>query len=125
VPFQFTSWLAQKLARDEPAAARIPAATGQRAAPFRGVAIKTGSQCCEAAKQLQGARFLSASAPRLPLPDCGAAACRCRYVHFQDRRSGDDRRGPDNWHRHHLADADRRRQRQGRRETDEIAWEDR
>jgi hypothetical protein len=49
------------------------------------------ANACEAVKKLEGKRFLSKEAPRLPLPDCGAEHCRCRYVHFKDRR-GDDRR---------------------------------
>jgi hypothetical protein len=46
---------------------------------------------CEAVEKLEGKRFLSKEAPRLPLPGCGAEHCRCRYVHFKDRRE-DDRR---------------------------------
>ncbi len=49
------------------------------------------ANACEAVKKLEGKRFLAKEAPPLPLPGCGAAHCRCRYVHFRDRR-GDDRR---------------------------------
>jgi len=37
---------------------------------------------------LQGARFLSAPAPGLPLPDCSKKeTCRCLYKHHEDRRA--------------------------------------
>jgi hypothetical protein len=30
----------------------------------------------------------------LPLPDCDALECRCRFIHHKDRRAGRDRRSP-------------------------------
>ena len=38
-------------------------------------------------------RFLPNEAPSLPLPDCASGYCRCRFIHYQDRR-GRDRRYP-------------------------------
>jgi hypothetical protein len=56
--------------------------------PFLAVSIKPGPRCCHAAASLAGIRFLSKEAPRLPLPQCEIAACECRYLHHDDRRSG-------------------------------------
>jgi LPXTG-motif cell wall-anchored protein len=61
---------------------------------YHAVSIKFDSNACEAARAMSGRRFLSAAAPRLPLPDCDAANCNCRFAHHKDRRSGSDRRSP-------------------------------
>jgi hypothetical protein len=60
---------------------------------FHAVSIYSTSSACEAAKSMQGMRFLSSAAPRLPLPECDALDCKCRFMHHADRRSGADRRG--------------------------------
>lgn len=60
---------------------------------FHAVSIQTTTNGCEAAKSVEGKRFLSGSAPHLPLPECDAFVCKCRFVHHADRRSGVDRRG--------------------------------
>lgn len=59
--------------------------------PFHAVGVKLGQTCCQAALEIKGRRFLSAEAPKLPLKTCDAA-CGCVYVHYEDRRSGADRR---------------------------------
>ncbi|MDZ7643904.1 MAG: hypothetical protein U5K76_06595 [Woeseiaceae bacterium] len=61
---------------------------------FHAVSIRFAAGACQASQDLHGRRFLSAAAPLLPLPDCDAAECRCRFVHHKDRRAGDDRRHP-------------------------------
>jgi hypothetical protein len=61
---------------------------------FHAVAIKYSEHACNAAKALTGRRFLSQSAPRLPLPECDYPECNCRFTHFDDRRTGHDRRSP-------------------------------
>lgn len=61
---------------------------------FHAVSIRPGPGACHAALGLQGQRFLSDSAPSIPLPSCDSQNCRCRFMHFADRRSGDDRRSP-------------------------------
>ena len=43
---------------------------------------------------MDGKRFLSSAAPRLPLPDCDVLECKCKFVHHKDRRDGEDRRSP-------------------------------
>ncbi len=60
--------------------------------PYHCVVIRHPRHACAAVKRLSGRRLLSKEAPRLPLPECDADACSCRYAHFVDRRGGDDRR---------------------------------
>ena len=59
---------------------------------FHSVSIKFTNAACAAAKETDGRRILSNIAPTLPLPDCDAAVCDCRFVHHQDRRGQTDRR---------------------------------
>ena len=66
----------------------------QASTAYHAVSIKFDSQACSAAKDLDGRRFLSTVAPRLPLPECDAPECNCRFAHHEDRRSGKDRRSP-------------------------------
>lgn len=64
--------------------------------PYHAVSISCGFPACEAAKQLQGQRFLSAEAPLLPVSTCDVYQCKCRYQHHTDRRAG-DRRDNSTW----------------------------
>lgn len=61
---------------------------------YHAVSIKFPENACFPAKALHGRRFLASAAPSLPLRDCDASECRCRFVHHQDRRGGKDRRSP-------------------------------
>ncbi len=61
---------------------------------FHAVSLKTLPSACDAAKAMQGERFLSAEAPNIPLPECDASSCGCSYAHHKDRRVGEDRRNP-------------------------------
>lgn len=61
---------------------------------FHAVALKYTENACDAAKALTGRRYLSNAAPRLPLPNCDYPNCSCRFAHFDDRRTGRDRRSP-------------------------------
>lgn len=61
---------------------------------FHAVSIKFDADACLYAKALQGRRYLASEAPDLPLKNCDAADCNCRFVHHTDRRSGKDRRSP-------------------------------
>ena len=57
--------------------------------PWHAVSIEAGKGACEAVRALQGQRYLSSGSPPLiPLKECDAARCRCRYKHHDDRRSG-------------------------------------
>jgi hypothetical protein len=55
---------------------------------WHAVAIVAPSRACEAALACKGKRFLSSEAPRLPLAQCDANRCICKYRHFEDRRAG-------------------------------------
>ena len=59
---------------------------------WRAVRIAPGLMCCKAASEHADEVFLASGAPRLPLADCTENECRCKYVHYEDRRSGGDRR---------------------------------
>ncbi len=65
-------------------AVHAPRAKG---AAWHAVSIIGGAQACGDARQCGRRRFLSADAPRLPLPSCDGRACECRYRHHQDRRA--------------------------------------
>lgn len=61
--------------------------------PFHAVSILPAEGSCTAVGAIAAQRFLSEEAPTLPLENCGAADCRCKYVHHVDRRDGSrDRR---------------------------------
>jgi hypothetical protein len=74
-----------------------PATSGKQKTAFHAVSIKIGANSCEAAKDMEGRRFLSTAAPKMPLPECDVESCSCRFVHHSDRRKGEDRR--DHWAR--------------------------
>lgn len=61
---------------------------------YHAVSIKFPSDACSAAKEMEGRRFLSTAAPKLPLAGCQVLNCSCRFVHHKDRRAGKDRRSP-------------------------------
>jgi hypothetical protein len=56
------------------------------------VSIHSYKECCTAAEQVAGQRFLSSEAPPLPLESCTSQECHCVYMHHSDRRGGGDRR---------------------------------
>lgn len=119
--FSVSSWLSRKLS-----IGGAPESTGhgharQSAEPYHAVSIKPGEECCEAARQFGQKRFLAARAPRLPLPECAVAACECRYSHYSDRRSGNDRRAVYSWEQERDLGVINRRLNHGRRATDPIA----
>ena len=68
------------------------AATARLKHDFHAVSIRPGVFACQAARDLEGQRFLSGAAPRIPLPGCDASDCTCRFSHHADRRAGEDRR---------------------------------
>ncbi len=59
---------------------------------FHAVSLEYSSDACEAARSMEGRRFLSSAAPRIPLPECDVPACKCHFIHHKDRREGGDRR---------------------------------
>ncbi len=83
------AWLGWRRAK---APRRFPIKLDRVSSKYHNVSIRYyHANACEAVTKHEGKRFLSKEAPRLPLPGCGAAHCRCQYVHFKDRRE-DDRR---------------------------------
>jgi hypothetical protein len=56
--------------------------------PFHAVSIRAAVQGCPAVESLGLQRFLSEEAPSLPLANCCAQGCACKYVHHADRRGG-------------------------------------
>ena len=69
---------------------------GSTKQPFSAVSVYSRDlTLCEAAKRIDGHKFLAAHAPELPLGGCSQPGrCTCRYRHFQDRRQ-DTRRDED------------------------------
>jgi hypothetical protein len=59
---------------------------------FHAVSIRFAPSACDAAKNLEGRRFLATAAPKIPLPECDALECKCRFKHHDDRRKGGERR---------------------------------
>lgn len=84
-------WWARRRSTPRPPLAKVP--SGAKRHPYRAVAITCGQSACGAAADLEGQRFLAGEAALLPLANCDAVLCRCRYAHFEDRRD-DDRRRP-------------------------------
>lgn len=77
-------WLtAGRAAAPRPARREAPA--GGR---FGSVEIRTRGGACEAARALEGQRFLAKDAPALPLAACSAAQCSCGFAKLGDRRTG-------------------------------------
>ncbi|MFQ5756979.1 MAG: hypothetical protein ACE5H7_12950 [Acidiferrobacterales bacterium] len=72
---------------DEPVATNVYVST-----PHRAVSVRYGRDACEAVRQLAEKRLLSKEAPPLPLRECTAEHCGCRYVPHPDRRSGGEER---------------------------------
>jgi hypothetical protein len=59
---------------------------------WHAITIIGNNYACAAAQACRGKRFLSSEAPRLPLAECDARRCECRYRHFADRRGPPRRR---------------------------------
>jgi len=87
--FVSSSQLNRLWRRQPPIRDHRPAATRR---DFRAVSIKCGTDCCQAAKKLEGKRGFPSQIPRLPLSQCKAPKCTCTFVQHKDRRAGDDRR---------------------------------
>jgi hypothetical protein len=84
---------------------------------WHAVGIIASSGSCGAAQACKGKRFLSTEAPRLPLANCDAARCNCKYRHFEDRRAA-PRRGEEKAGMSPPRASTERRTSRGRRATD-------
>ena len=86
---------------------------------WHAVSITASPTGCAAARALGRARFLSAHAPSLPLPQCSAKeSCRCLYKHHSDRRSSPRRREEVTGLRRSVPVAQERRVQPDRRKSD-------
>jgi len=115
--FNISAWFLRRRIDAEVRTSGRPVEHRRIGNPFHAVSIEPGQSACEEARRLQGQRFLSTSAPMLPLKDCGTSKCACRYVHHNDRRDSqrDRRVNFSNPHAHMRAD---RRAGGGRRVND-------
>ncbi|MGB5247598.1 MAG: hypothetical protein WBM54_09720 [Woeseia sp.] len=87
------TWLYVK-SRGPGSAAAQKTKSGKSSQEWHAVAVRPGMNSCVSARRSNGARYLSREAPNLPLPGCDEANCTCRFVHYADRRAGEDRRTP-------------------------------
>lgn len=60
--------------------------------PFHCVHIICTKDSCQFALNIAYSPYLSDEAPILPVENCTAEKCTCRYKHHKDRRSNEDRR---------------------------------
>lgn len=74
-------------ARKPRRASRKKSASATQTSMFHAVSIAMDPSPCQAVKAYADQTMLSSEAPVLPLQDCDQAACKCRYVHQDDRRS--------------------------------------
>jgi hypothetical protein len=95
---------------DEP---HVPRSVRHR---WHAVTIAGTADACAAAIACKDKRYLSAEAPRLPLPGCDAKVCDCRYAHYDDRRRA-PRRAQERGAMPKRVDVEQR-VRKGRRATD-------
>jgi hypothetical protein len=116
VTFNLSNWLLRRRIDAQVRNSNRPVEHRRIGNPYHAVSIEPGPRACEAARSAEGKRFLSATAPMLPLKGCTNASCQCRYVHHNDRRNQRDRRvNFANPHVHSMAD---RRSGGGRRMND-------
>jgi hypothetical protein len=59
---------------------------------FHAVTIYFPADACPAVRMFASTKFLAKEAPRLPLENCTAPHCQCRYEHCDDRRTEENRR---------------------------------
>lgn len=87
-------WLVVRIRRNKAAEIEESRPNIRESGRFDAVAIQYSEKACDAAKAMTGRRFLANAAPRLPLPECDYLECRCQFAHYDDRRTGRERRSP-------------------------------
>ena len=110
--------------------ARILAKKNKSASPNKSYAHSAAEiafdECaCEAARQIEGKRFLVRDVPPIPMPDCTSASCQCSYMRHNDRRSWyEDRRALFSLKAdlHTIGGEQERRSKDGRRADDETTF---
>lgn len=95
--------------------------SGPRAKAYPAVGIRYNLLACKAVQKYYDQRFLAHNAPALPVPGCNVRPCPCRYIHYADRRAGEDRRAHYGIHRNLHAKAASERRRNDRRQMPEWA----
>jgi len=86
---------------------------------FRAVSVTFDHvDACPAVRELAHHRFLCADAPSLPLAECTAANCVCRFERHADRRAGARRASETGVFERHFDGADQRAESRGRRAED-------
>jgi hypothetical protein len=96
-------------------------AVAAMASRYRAVSIDCGPGACEAAKSIGGKRVLVGELGNLPLKECDAAVCECKYVHHDDRRDEhEDKRAISalSTQLYQASGKTERRKRKGRRRSD-------
>ena len=89
------------------------------ASSYHAVEIRCATNACQAAQDSKGERHLSADAPLLPLDACDRPdQCKCRYQHYEDRRSGSRRDSEHSPSIHDKSEHVERRLVKGRRKED-------
>jgi len=101
-------------------AKKAGAKTTGTASPYRAVSIILGDAPCSAVHRFTRRRFLSRSAPPLPLPSCDSENCTCHFRRHQDRRAGPRRRSDIGVMSAPWSGAEKRRPSRGRRAEDRV-----
>jgi hypothetical protein len=91
--FNISNWLLRRRIDAQVRSSGRPVEHRRIGNPYHAVSLEPGPRACQAVREMEGKRYLSTSAPKLPLEDCAAPhACQCRYNHHSDRRAKQDRR---------------------------------
>ncbi len=92
--------------------------------PWRATSIVSDADACDAVKAIGSKRFLDSerNIPKLPLQDCDASNCGCKYTRHENRRDEtEDRRNPNALQAdlyNQTGKTTRRARKRGRRKTD-------
>ena len=90
-----------------------------RARKYPAVELKICNDPCEAGLGIVGKRILKSEAPVLPLHGCRYEKCKCNYAQYDDRRYLQRRDTPHDVPVNRARNDDRRRNRSGRRLSDQ------
>lgn len=74
---------------------RESATTSRASSPFASVKMCCDRHACAPAQAMRDQVFLASEAPTLPLAQCDATHCQCRYAKTSDRRATGGRRAMD------------------------------
>jgi len=97
VVFRFLRSSSKPVGKASSTAKRVKSASGVSAGSnaYHAVSVTCGPGACKQALAMADKRFLPAEMPQFPLADCTSSKCRCKFVHYDDRRDPDsDKRAP-------------------------------